>query len=60
MAPNITAGYPYYMSVFWRRTRDIVGPDAREFSAKHPNLDGAVDGFKSRMAQLEKQRTTNK
>lgn len=58
--PNITAGYPYSLSIFERRIRDIVGPDAREFSAKHPILDRAVSGFKSRMAQLKKQRTTNK
>lgn len=47
--PNITAGYPYSLSVFERRIRDIVGADWKQFSAKHPRLDRAVDGYKSRM-----------
>ena len=47
--PNITAGYPYGLSVFERRIRNIIGADWKQFSAKHPRLDGAVNGYKSRM-----------
>ena len=38
-------------SVFWRRVRNIFGSDARTYDEKHPDLDGAVQGMKARMAQ---------
>ena len=47
--PNITAGYPYGLSVFERRIRDIIGADWKRFSADHPDLDHAVDGYKAIM-----------
>lgn len=47
--PNITAGYPYGLSVFERRIRNLIGADWKQFSANHPQLDHAVEGYKSRM-----------
>ena len=47
--PNITAGYPYGLSVFERRIRDIIGADWKGFSASHPDLDHGVDGYKAIM-----------
>lgn len=47
--PNITAYYPYGLSVFERRIRDIIGADWKRFSAAHPDLDHAVDGYKAIM-----------
>ena len=38
-------------SVFWRRVRGIIGSDNRTFDEKHPELSGAVDGMKARIAQ---------
>ena len=37
--PNITAGYPYGLSIFERRIRNIMGADWKQYSAKHPDLD---------------------
>ena len=38
-------------SVFWRRVRGIFGSDSRTFDEKHPELSGAVDGMKAKIAQ---------
>ena len=56
--PNITAGYPYRLPIFQRRINNILAPDSREYSAKHPGLDDKVAGYKSRNQLV--QRTTNK
>lgn len=55
--PSITASYPYGVPVFFRRVRDILGADHKSFSAKHPRLDGAVEGMKARLALQEKTAT---
>ena len=44
----------YNMSVFARRVHDIFGADHREYSAKHPDLDFAVEGYKRRKAEILK------
>ena len=51
--PSITSSYPYGVPVFWRRVQGLLGADHKEFSAKHPLLDGAVDGMKARLAAAE-------
>lgn len=51
--PSITASYPYGVPVFFRRVRDILGADHKSFSAKHPRLDGAVEGMKALLAAAE-------
>ena len=38
-------------AVFWRRVHGFFGADEREFDIKHPELAGAVEGMKSRIAQ---------
>lgn len=38
------------MSVFMRRVQGYYGADAIGYSAKHPELDNAVEGYKSRLA----------
>lgn len=40
-------------SVFWRRVKGFFGCDSRDFDEKHPDLSGAVDGMKARIAQRE-------
>ena len=45
--PSITSSWPYGLSVFQRRIRDILGADHKEFSEKHKRLDGAVEGYKA-------------
>ncbi len=37
-------------SVFWRRVNGFFGADSLEFDRKHPSLDNAVEGYKSRLA----------
>lgn len=37
-------------SVFMRRVQGFFGADYAAYSAKHPDLDGAVEGYKSRLA----------
>ena len=38
------------MSVFMRRVQGYYGADAVGYSARHPELDNAVEGYKSRLA----------
>ena len=47
--PSITASYPYNAPVFIRRVNDALDADHKEFSAKHPGLDDAVEGYKTRL-----------
>ena len=49
--PSITSTYPFGVPVLLRRVNDILGADHKAFSAKHPRIDGAVDGFKARLAK---------
>lgn len=37
-------------SVFMRRVQGFFGADCAAYSAKHPDLDGAVEGYKARLA----------
>ena len=55
--PSITSSYPYGVPVFWRRVQGILGADHKEFSAKHPRLDLAVEGMRAR---LEAERAAEK
>lgn len=41
------------MSVFERRVQGIYGHDSRSFDQKHPDLEGAVDGMRQRIAQAQ-------
>ena len=36
--------------VFWRRVQGFFGADHKAFSQKHLSLDGAVEGYKARLA----------
>lgn len=46
----ILAKFPYTIPVFYRRIHGIYGADHASFSLKHPDLDQAVEGYKSRLA----------
>lgn len=46
-------------SVFMRRVQGFFGADYMAYSAKHPDLDGDVEGYKARLA-LAKQGTHNR
>jgi len=37
-------------SVFVRRVQGFFGADSAAYSAKHPSLDAAVEGYKARLA----------
>lgn len=38
-------------SVFYRRVAGFYGADSAAYSAKHPSLEPAVEGYKQRLAQ---------
>ena len=42
-------GY-YAMSVFWRRVNGCYGNDSKEFDLRYPNLEHAVEGYRSIVA----------
>lgn len=46
----IQAKFPFTIPVFFRRINGIYGADHASFSLKHPDLDQAVEGYKSRLA----------
>lgn len=37
-------------SVFWRSVQGFFGADSETYSAKHPDMDAAVEGYKSSLA----------
>lgn len=37
-------------SVFWRRVQGFYGADSAAYNRKHPDLEPAVEGYKSRPA----------
>lgn len=43
----------YGLSVIMRRVYDYYGADSASFSLKHPGLNDAVEGYKSRQRQRQ-------
>ena len=37
-------------SVFWRRVQGFYGADSAAYDRKHPDMEHAVEGYKSRIA----------
>lgn len=49
--PRFYQNHGYYArSVFWRRVNNVYGADYREHDKRHPSLETAVEGYRSRLA----------